>query len=89
MTNAEAIVELRYQKKMSCMGVNYQANEEVIDMAISALEKQEGKKPSPVWPCLGKESTYRKCPVCGSTSIAEYCARCGQRIDWSDEHGTD
>lgn len=45
MTNAEAVEELRYQKKMSCMGVNYQANEEVIDMAISALERKMWKEP--------------------------------------------
>lgn len=40
MTTDKAIEELRYQKKMSCFGVNYQAPTEAIDMAISALEKQ-------------------------------------------------
>ena len=58
---------------------------EVLNMAISALEKQEGKGPVAV----NAKSTWVKCPVCGSTDIDEYCEKCGQRIDWSDEHGAD
>lgn len=95
MTIRDAIDLLHGRKLYMSMGFLsneaewVKSNNEAIDMAISALEKQEGKKPSPFWPCLGKERTYRQCPVCGSTSIAEYCARCGQCIDWSDEHGAD
>ena len=53
---------------------------EVLNMAISALEKQKGKKPLPV----SNGSTWSKCPVCGDTHIDEYCGKCGQRIDWSE-----
>lgn len=53
---------------------------EAMRMAVSALEKQNGKKPLPV----SNNSTWSKCPVCGNTGIDEYCGRCGQRIDWSE-----
>lgn len=53
---------------------------ECFSMAISALEKQKGKKPLPV----SNGSTWSKCPVCGDTRIDEYCGKCGQRIDWSE-----
>ena len=41
---------------------------EALKMAISALEKQDGKKPLPV----SSNSTWVKCPVCGDTHIDEY-----------------
>lgn len=88
MTNAEAI-EILKSRRMCAAYVDSKyvdsVDIEVIDMAISALEKQEGKGPVAV----NAKSTWVKCPVCGSTDIDEYCEKCGQRIDWSDEHGTD
>lgn len=53
-----------------------------LKLAINALEKQIPKKAIPV-----KEgSVWTKCPVCGDTYIDEYCGKCGQRLDWSDEN---
>lgn len=72
----EAIAELRNMRKF-----NYTlAPDEVFTMAISALEKQDGKKPLPI----SNDSTWSKCPVCGNTGIDEYCDKCGQHIDWSE-----
>lgn len=63
--------------------------DEAIDMAISALEKQEGKKP------IGTHYAHMRCSACnhripsggGSSSRRRdnWCNYCGQRIDWSDE----
>ena len=70
-------------------------------MAISALEKREGKKPNnrSGWPGGARDTADGNCPVCGSLLICTipryyskheyYCRDCGQRIDWSGEHGTD
>lgn len=67
--------------------------QEVIDMAISALEKQIPKKP--VWreiditnDGIPDENAY--CPVCGAEYEPDdierigfdYCYGCGQRLDW-------
>lgn len=73
--------------------------EEALDMAISALERQEGKKPA------HEASIYKcfTCPTCKNVIdhfeefvpgqktriLYKYCHFCGQRIDWSDEHGAD
>lgn len=68
-----------------------------VSMAISALEKQEWKKPIDKrgWPKGGRETAEGRCPRCGSDLIClmpkwysehgYYCRDCGQRIDWSDE----
>lgn len=77
MTNAEAIEILR-KKIVPC--VKHSAWEEAVNMAISALKKQEGKKPVAV----SAKSTWVKCPVCGSTVIDEYCVKCGQKILWEE-----
>lgn len=77
MNNREAIEILR-EKIVPC--VKHSAWDEAIDMAISALEKQEGKKPIAV----NAKSTWVKCPVCGSTDIDEYCEKCGQKILWEE-----
>lgn len=80
MTNKEAIEILRGVK--SFFGRDCVPNEtpQSIDMAIAALEKQDGKKPLPV----STRSTWVKCPVCGSTDIDEYCEKCGQKILWEE-----
>lgn len=70
---------------------------EALKIAISALEKQEAKKPVNVCYCEGKIESA-ECPSCGYDfpdigGVCEsyheceqysYCPDCGQRIDWSE-----
>ena len=42
---------------------------------INSLDKQMPKKPA-------YQGEHEKCPTCGSFYIEDYCAKCGQRIDW-------
>lgn len=76
MTNAKAIEILREK-------INEEFSTDTAEafcMAISALEKQVGKKPIAV----NAKSTWVKCPVCGGTDIDEYCKKCGQKILWEE-----
>lgn len=66
------------------------------EIAISALEKQIPKKPTPQvvkggkrligngWWCKG--TTVYKCPCCNEfiSRIYDYCYKCGQALDWGD-----
>lgn len=67
------------------------------DKCREALEKQIPKKPTPHivkverlkignarW---GKGTTVYKCPCCNNfiSRLYDYCFKCGQAIDWSDE----
>lgn len=57
--------------------------------AISALKKQESKKPLKMKDC--KLRSPYSCPEC-YTEIppgCEYCWRCGKKIDWSKEKEDD
>lgn len=48
--------------------------------AIEAVEKQIPKQVKP----YAISSTWVQCPTCGATSyLDEYCAHCGQRLDWT------
>lgn len=49
--------------------------------ASVALEKQVPKKPI-------YYGLWHKCPICHKTSIFKpnYCKKCGQRLDWSDDN---
>ena len=49
---------------------------EGLSIAEEALEKQIPKK-------LAYQGGHEKCPTCGSFYIETYCAKCGQRIDWT------
>lgn len=49
------------------------------EFVISALEKQIPKKP-----INRKGTTYFHCPVCEGNRLNNYCADCGQALDWSD-----
>ena len=78
----------------------YQGKDEYTDMLLAckqALEKQIPKKPTPHivkverlkignarW---GKGTTVYKCPCCNNfiSRLYDYCFKCGQAIDWSDE----
>ena len=65
-------------------------------MAISALEKQIPKKPTPQivkggkrligngW--WGEGTTVYRCPNCNEfiSRTYDYCYKCGQALDWSD-----
>ena len=57
------------------------------DIAIKALGKQTPKKPIK----SDREIRYCevwKCPKCGfewSSRVVDYCYKCGQAIDWSEE----
>jgi rubrerythrin len=83
MTNAEAIEILKLRRGcaeyVDCMYVDSE-DIDAIDMAIAALEKQEGKKP--FW-----NGAFYECPNC-NTSFGDnderpmYCDICGQRIEW-------
>ena len=61
------------------------------DRAINALEKQIPKKPGNKKYSFYPHSTvlkskYGECPICKTIQVDdEYCANCGQKLDWSDE----
>ena len=59
-----------------------------IDLAISALEKQMLKEIE-----TNDDKDYFKCPNCkfdfmgcGIGECPDYCYKCGQKLDWSDEN---
>lgn len=95
MTNAEAIKDIKENIKPIVGGKS-------LDMAIAALEKQEGKRPRTKRTNYDKYGQYcvdYYCPCCNRRIVSwdltgwfggkpvMYC-ECGQRIDWSDEHET-
>ena len=92
MTYEEALKLL----KMEMLGDSEQM-ECAKQIAVEALEKQIPKKPTPHivkverlkignarW---GKGTTVYKCPCCNNfiSRLYDYCFKCGQAIDWSDE----
>jgi DNA-directed RNA polymerase subunit RPC12/RpoP len=99
MTNQEAINKLHVMKNLIewDMPLDYQ---EVVDLAVEALEKQIPKKPMFTklkYSYDGEitEIKHPECPVCRHRGLylwdAEitkgdvYCKRCGQRIDLSED----
>ena len=81
MTESEAIKILRFAYPKES---NRPITEEVISIAINALEKQIPKK-SKERDCMGFDTLV--CPVCkwALYLYEPYCDNCGQAIDWSDE----
>ena len=62
-------------------------DEESLRLAIKALEKQTPKKP------IVNDDLQIACPNCSATLIyclhnseIDYCDKCGQRLDWSEEY---
>ncbi len=56
-----------------------QKDMEMTKIALNALEKQIPKKP------INREgTTYFYCPVCEGNRLNDYCADCGQALDWGD-----
>ena len=53
-----------------------------------AIEKQTAKKPEVEIVSFDYGTTIEKCPCCAYVYIDKddnYCSKCGQAIDWSDE----
>ena len=56
---------------------NFGNQKGAFEIAIKALEKQMPKKP-----------IAHQCTTCGSAVLpfeGNYCSKCGQKLDWSDE----
>ena len=67
--------------------IEYQDWLTAMDAVIEALDKQIPKKP-----ICTNEGTIARCPVCEAIHLhyissveIDYCERCGQAIDWSEE----
>ena len=82
MTSEEAIRTIKHDLRWKLLK-DYQ--QDVADMAISALEKQIPKKP------IEKSPWVYHCPSCDSQDIEDvfikkfnFCLDCGQALDWSD-----
>lgn len=81
MKNREAAIEWFSMLKEKFVKTEYEG---YLDLAISALEKQESKKPLKMKDC--KLRSPYSCPEC-YTEIppgCEYCWRCGKKIDWTE-----
>ena len=70
-------------------------HDEAVKMAIDALSKQNSRRPIEIF--TGNEWIC-ECPACrGITDTPnevviesiQYCAWCGQKLDWSEEYGED
>ena len=102
MTESEAIKLLKINRPESgYITLNYLKWNEVLKMAINALEKQIPKKPNKtIDSSWGTKKEVHTCPVCDyyltevhfiepqkieSNKKITYCETCGQAIDWSDE----
>ena len=92
----EVAYDYQCDKDCEACGLNYEQgtvgeHNEAVTMAIKALEKQIPKKTQnkkysfyPYSTLL--KSKYGECPACKSMQADdEYCANCGQKLDWSDE----
>ena len=82
MTIEEAIRTIKHDLRWKLLK-DYQ--QDVADIAISALEKQIPKKP------IEKSPWVYHCPICDSQDIEDafikkfnFCLDCGQALDWSD-----
>lgn len=83
MTNREAA---EYLDKRVMNIAPYGEWKEVVEMAISALEKQIPKK-------VRVTTSTKRCSVCGRQLSGignihperNYCQKCGQAIDWEGE----
>lgn len=88
MTNEEAIRILDPDCKevwKAYDGKDMERCNDACRVAVKALEKQIPKKV-----ILTKtEVTFYQCPRCNSfiSRSNDYCNKCGQALDWSDEYG--
>ena len=88
MTESEAIKEFEQNIQLP---FGSSISDEASKLAIKALEKQIPKKPGnkkySFYPHSNLlKSKYGECPICKTIQVDdEYCANCGQKLDWSDE----
>lgn len=81
MTVSEAL-EIVIECGLNIEGI---AHEKAMIQIVSALEKQIPRK-------VEGGYVFKSCPECGamySDNIygkSQYCSRCGQKFDWSDEN---
>lgn len=83
MSEQETIQSLKYLKRTEFVQENF--NIDVLDVAISALDKQIPQKP--VRPYESNYKQYWNCPSCGSSGmhdVHKYCWRCGQKLEWEE-----
>ena len=85
MTHEEAIENLKYLISGDCTDTQHDFVKE-IKIAIEALEKQIPKKPRETRCALmcarcGHKITEKGC----KKLYRNYCKKCGQAIDWSDD----
>ena len=93
----DALREMLYQVYRNTDDFEMRISKDCYKLIIEALEKQIPKKPTPHivkverlkignarW---GKGTTVYKCPCCNNfiSRLYDYCFKCGQAIDWSDE----
>lgn len=75
-----ALVRLKTISK-SMLISKYNGLESDMNLAIEALEKQIPKK-------VSNKAMHHNCPSCFSRleiEFTDYCADCGQKLDWSVE----
>lgn len=82
MTECGAIKELHEIRPSG--GIIPQKRAEAIDVAINALEKQIPKQ---IDISKGESKKHYYCPVCYKwlTKMTNYCCKCGQKLDLSEE----
>lgn len=94
MKESEAIEAIQFDLKIGGE-IHSKVLRDAVDVAIQALEKQIPKKPQNKKYSFYPHSTllkskYGECPNCKSIQVDdEYCANCGQKLDWSDENEID
>lgn len=90
ITREEAIKRLK-ESRFTIQPYNYM--NQALDMAISALEKQIPKKPTPIdykkyMDVVNNAISLRGgfwCPNCKKVvRSGSYCNDCGQKLDWSE-----
>ena len=86
MTIEKAMEILKTVDGIECRFPGYTT---ALGIAVQALEKQVPKKVLNLM--LNADGTTTKvfkgiCPCCQCIVTNEYCSRCGQALDWSDEN---
>ena len=77
-TTVEALNEIECYGIFNGLEAIRKACNDACEVAFEALKKQIPMKPD-------KEQGVERCPVCFTFFIDDYCARCGQKIDWSED----
>lgn len=82
MTNEEALAHFKNHEYMT----DFSWQDEMSEVAISAIEKQIPKKP--IITKFDNGAELINCGVCVMcshiTRAVDYCPHCGQRIDWTE-----